>query len=105
MRKQLLAMLVLAAIMLGAGAAGTPVNGDASATATTAGINLSHAAKASPRVVAAPVDLVRSALLALLTLVLAGGWLLGSLAVDVAGPTIQWRERHTSRGPPAARLP
>jgi hypothetical protein len=105
MRKRILAMLVLAAVMLCAGAAGTPVNGDASATATSAGINLSHPVKASSRLVALPADLVRSSLRGLLSVALAGGWLLGRLPLDEAGPPVQWRERHTSRGPPTARLP
>jgi hypothetical protein len=57
-----LGILVFSAICLGAGAAGTPVAGDVSIAAVTAGINLSTSAGAhlTPKVAAHPRDLAQS---------------------------------------------
>ena len=104
MRRTLLALLVLLAIMLGAGAAGTPVNGDPSVAATTAGINLGHTVQATQKVEAAPsAELLGARLLGLLMLLAVSGWATTLLAVDERDRSLLWWERRLSRGPPAAR--
>jgi hypothetical protein len=61
MLRRWLSILVFSAICLGAGAAGTPVAGDVSVKAVTAGINLSTSAgnHLAPRLAAQPRDLAQ----------------------------------------------
>ena len=104
MRVKLVALIVLAAIMLGAGAAGTPVNGDDSVAATTAGINLGSSTPVAPRLVAPPPEQLRASLARLLLLVRSAGQLLVP-AAEPFGQALRWSERRASRGPPLVRVP
>jgi hypothetical protein len=107
--RRALSLLVFVAIGLGASAAGTPVAGNESLTAVTAGINLSTSAGAhpAPRIAANARDVVRHLdprepmavaglvllLLRLFTTVTAEGW---------GGPrSVTSRSSRSRRGPPA----
>jgi hypothetical protein len=96
------ALLVLLAIGLGALAAGTPVAGDTSVRAETAGINLGHSVQAGPRFVAAAADEVPATPLATVLLLATAGWGF-VVVVDAPRPRpTRWRERRASRGPPSS---
>jgi hypothetical protein len=103
-----LGILVLSAICLGAGAAGTPVAGDVSVAAVTAGINLSTSAGAhlAPRLAARPRDLSQSlgaapALLSVfLRLLLAGAATLTMVELGRVRQVMRGVDR-ALRGPPA----
>jgi hypothetical protein len=102
MRRNLLALLVLVAIMVGVGAAGTPVNGDTSVAATTAGINLGHPVQAAQRFVVAPIDQVPAILDGWLLLVaLASAWYLCDTSAGIPGPQRLLRDEWSSRAPPS----
>jgi hypothetical protein len=102
--RALLGLLVLASIMLGAGAAGTPVNGDASVAATTAGINLGPSVHYAPRVQAAPEATVLDArLLRLVVALLATGAVFVLAAPEDRARSLIWSERRSQRGPPLVR--
>ena len=106
-RAVVVSLLVLASVLLGALAAGTPVAGNDTVAAVTAGIELGTAPvarAASPAHDALRLSLVR-ALLALLQLVLAAAALVAAFGPWIAAPgnprsllRSQVRQR---RGPPA----
>ena len=103
-----LGILVFSAICLGAGAAGTPVAGDVSTAAVTAGINLSTSAGAhlAPRLAANPRHVVqrldasraRLALVVLLLFVVTG---LRSEDHLPGARSVARRIDRARRGPPA----
>jgi hypothetical protein len=104
MRRTLLALLVLLAIMLGAGAAGTPVNGDDSIAARNAGINIGTAPTVIARTVATQVRPDRAVALTVSIIVLLLA-VTASAVVDVRRvlpdrSVVRW-ERRATRGPPA----
>lgn len=104
MRKLILVLLVLFAVMLGTSAAGTPVNGDSSVAATTAGINLSRPAHVAPRVLAAPAaTLLDARLVRLLLVLLASTWVVAVLPSAESDRSVRRSERRPQRGPPHAR--
>lgn len=107
MRKRLLSLVVLTAILLGAGAAGTPVAGNDHPTAVTAGINLTTpaAANATARPMAVVRDVatvVRQTEIRLLVLLLAVAlvWTLVHREHTANSSLLRW-ERRARRGPPA----
>lgn len=100
----MLALLILFAIMLGAGAAGTPVNGDRSVAATTAGINLGPAVNQPPRVQAVAIaSLFDTRLVRLLILLLVAAAVVLVEVVDTRDASLLRAEWHAQRGPPVAR--
>lgn len=101
MQRQLLVLLVLFAVLLGTSAAGTPVNGDSSVAATTAGINLSHPAQVAPRVLAAPLTVLLDArLMRLLIVLLASTWVVTVVERADGDRSVRRSERRPQRGPP-----
>ena len=108
MRKAMvIGLLVLASILLGALAAGTPVAGNDSVAAVTAGINLGTAPVARTAPTAA-ISARVSALRALLTIIRtafegAAVLLAATLLVDVPGGvrSLLRGQARTRRGPPA----
>jgi hypothetical protein len=99
MRMKALAFLVLIAVLIGVLAAGTPVSGDSSIRATTAGIHLSHGT-AKPPSVASPPAIDRSTVLLTVLVAVSSGWVLVLVLVPPRLTSGDWRERRTSRGPP-----
>lgn len=106
MRTRLLSIVVLAAILLGAGAAGTPVAGNDHPSALAAGINLTTPARADApgpaavvRDLAAPMRHAELRLLVLL-LTVAVVWAVVSRPHSLDGSLLRW-ERRARRGPPA----
>jgi hypothetical protein len=95
----LLALLVLAAVFLGASAAGTPVNGDPSIAATTAGINLGHTVQVAPRLEAPPPAGLFDLQLLRLLLGLAG-WVVLVLVAEPRERLLLWWEWRGERAPP-----
>lgn len=103
MRRTLLVLLILFAVMLGVGAAGTPVNGDSSVAATTAGINLGHPVHHAPRVQVAPLSTVLDAQRLRVLVVLVALACAGALVrLDDRDRSLLWSERRAQRGPPVA---
>lgn len=101
MRKTLVALVLLLAIMVGAGAAGTPVNGDDSIAATTAGINLGTPSAHSARPIVLPQPAVSGLLVVLALLLLAGGALVVGAGEPGRDRSVLRYERRVTRGPPA----
>ena len=102
-RRTLVGLVVLFAVMLGAGAAGTPVNGDTTVAATTAGINLGHSVHHPPRAQLSPLpSLLESRLLRLLVLLVASAVATTLVGLDEPGRSLLWAERRSQRGPPVA---
>jgi hypothetical protein len=103
-RRTVVGLIVLFAVMLGAGAAGTPVNGDSTVAATTAGINLGHSVHHAPRVQAAPVaTLLDARHLRLMVLLVASALAFTVVAGEDRDRSLLWSERRSQRGPPGAR--
>jgi hypothetical protein len=103
-RRTLLVLLVLAALMVAAGAAGTPVNGDDSVAATTAGINLGHQVHPATRMpVAAVATIVAARAVRLLLLLVSTTWCLIAVAAEDRRRPVLWTERRPQRGPPLVR--
>lgn len=101
MKRLLLVLLVLFAVMLGTTAAGTPVNGDSTVAATTAGINLSHSVQIAPRVLAPPLaTLLDARLMRLLVVVLASTWVVTIVERADGDRSVRRSERRLQRGPP-----
>lgn len=103
-RSAVIGLVVLASIFLGAFAAGTPVNGNDTVAATTAGIEIGASTHAAPRVVASPVStqLGRQVLVAVLALVAAAVviWRLDDQRAPQGRSVLRWVAR-ARRGPPA----
>jgi hypothetical protein len=102
-QRTLLGLLVLFAVMLGAGAAGTPVNGDSTVAATTAGINLGHAVQHPPRVQVTSLPSLHASRLVLLVVLLAAVIASTVSYIDERCRSLLWTERRSQRGPPSAR--
>lgn len=97
------AVLLLASILIGALAAGTPVAGNKSTAATTAGIELGTTVHAPPRVVTAPAaTLTASHLVVLLVLLAAVAFAtIGSTPIQAKARSVLRVQGSARRGPPA----
>lgn len=103
MKRAAIVVLILASVLVGALAAGTPVNGNKSTAATTAGIELGVPGHAPPRVDVAPVaDLPAQHVVVLLLLLAAVAIGHRSTAPILAKARSVLRAQGTARrGPPA----
>lgn len=102
MKKVAIALLVLTSILVGSLAAGTPVNGNKSTAATTAGIELGTTVHAPPRVVTAPSATLAhqvAVLLVLLAAVAVGA--VGTAPSQAKARSVLCAQGTARRGPPA----
>ena len=103
MRRAVIGLLVIASILLGSLAAGSPVNGHESVASRTAGIELSAGAHAAPRLDAAVVSATVSRHLVqlLVVLLVVGAAVLMIESIRAKSRSVLRLQGSARRGPPA----
>lgn len=104
MRRAAIGVLVLASILVGSMAAGTPVAGNDTVAAVTAGIEIGAGTHPAPRVVASVArSVLDHGLLQLLVAIvgLAGVLLCAAVVVSASACSVLRWQRRVRRGPPA----